>query len=108
MNLKEILDLKYPTETAAGLIRCNSKDMTEWTIGTWDVDFSKPDQKDLDQWNIEFEPEYIKQQNRKDNAPLYAALEDIDSKSIRALRSNDTERLKQLEVEAQTIRGQLK
>lgn len=34
-------------------------------------------------------------------------LNELDSKSIRALRANETERLQEIEKEAETLRGQL-
>jgi hypothetical protein len=60
MNLKEkeVIELKYPEETSQGLIRFNSRDMIEWTIGTWDVDFPQPSQEELDQLKIDMEPAY--------------------------------------------------
>lgn len=42
------------------------------------------------------------------NNAIIAQLKEIDSKSIRALRTNDTERLNALEAQAASLRAQLR
>jgi hypothetical protein len=49
----------------------------------------------------------VYESNKVTNAPIYSALDAIDTKSIRALRSGDTARLSQLENEAVALRAQL-
>lgn len=50
---------------------------------------------------------YTVQQNAITNAPIIAQLKEIDNKSIRALRTNDTNRLTELETQAAQLRSQL-
>ena len=45
--------------------------------------------------------------NKKFNEEIYKKLEDIDIKSIRALRTDDKDRLIQLEEEAKVLRAQI-
>lgn len=45
--------------------------------------------------------------NKAMNQPIYDQLIEIDNKSIRALRTNDVERLTALEAEAEALRLQL-
>lgn len=77
MNLKEILELKYPEETAAGLIRCNSKDSTTFIISTWDVPFNQPTQQELDLWGIEFDLEYRQKQVQKTRSVEYPPINEL-------------------------------
>lgn len=62
MNLKEILELKYPEECENGLIRCNSRDCIEYTIGTWNVEYPQPSDADIAAWEQEFELAYRQKQ----------------------------------------------
>jgi hypothetical protein len=76
MNLKEILDLKYPLETSSGLIRCNNRTGLDdgWEIGTWNVPFPQPTQQELAQWAIELIPikyEIDQRQNRREEYPAF-------------------------------------
>ncbi len=41
------------------------------------------------------------------NAPIFRQLDELDRKSIRALRAGDTQRLAELEAKAGTLRSQL-
>lgn len=110
MNLKEILELKYPEECAKGYIRCNSKDMVEWTIGTWEIEDPIPSNQELEQWESEYESDFItkekQKQFRETNKDTLEALAAIDVKSIRALRENDQVRLAELNSQAIQLRKQ--
>ena len=48
-----------------------------------------------------------KQDKDDRNAPIYAALDELDRKSIRPAREGDTARLAALEVQAAALRSQL-
>jgi len=41
------------------------------------------------------------------NNPIYQQLEELDKKSIRALRTNDTQRMAEIEAEATILRSKL-
>lgn len=82
MNIKdkETIELKYPAETAAGLIRFNSHDMIEWEIGTWNVDFPQPTQEEIDKWAVELVPVQYKLDQRQKRREEYPAFGDqLDS-----------------------------
>ena len=63
--------------------------------------------------NFEFAdtPEYIAEQKQKENAiikqDILKQLDQLDAKSIRALREGNTERIAQYEAQAQKLREQL-
>jgi len=50
----------------------------------------------------------VKKENDEFNAPIYAKLDEIDKKSIRAIRAGDTQYIQQYEEEAVTERAKLK
>jgi len=54
-----------------------------------------------------FAPESLLAMNRIANQPIYDQLDQIDLKSIRALRANDAQRLNELEQQAAELRAQL-
>ena len=62
---------------------------------------------DEDVSRYSFAPESVFEINHIANKPIYDALEDIDLRSIRALRANDTQRLNELEQQAAALRAQL-
>lgn len=66
------------------------------------TEIPKPTKKQLDAV-VGYSDEYLKQINSE----VYKKLDEIDFKSIRALRTNDTERLQQLEQEAVALRAQI-
>lgn len=69
--------------------------------------FPKPTQSDLEQWQLEYTDAYQFMQNRLINKPIYDQLDQIDLKSIRALREGNIQRIADLESEAATLRAQL-
>lgn len=106
MNIIDILQLKFPD---ASLIKdiIVQDDGQGLYIAQWNLDSSAPTDEELSAWAIELEQDYIHAQNKITNQPIYDALELIDLKSIRAIRSNDVERLASLETEAIALRAQL-
>ncbi len=109
MNLAELIQLKYPEATIGVNQDILIEDIGEGAfISQWNLaGIACPNAEDLLAWETEFAQAYIYQQNKLTNKPLYDALEAIDLKSIRALRSNDTGRLAELETEAVALRSQL-
>lgn len=67
----------------------------------------KPTETDIAQWKIDLQPQYEFAQNKLSNKTIYDQLDDIDLKSIRALRTNNTVRLEELEQEAVILRNKL-
>lgn len=106
MKLSEMLYLKYPKEMDAMQVVVEDAGEGQY-IKEWNIDAPKPDQATLDQWAIELEQEYIFKQNREANESIYLQLDAIDLKSIRALRTNDAQRLEGLEQEAIVLRSTL-
>lgn len=66
------------------------------------AEIKKPTKKQLDAV-VGYSDEYLKQEN----SDIYRKLDEIDMKSIRALRTGDTSRLESLEQEAIALRAQL-
>lgn len=66
------------------------------------TEIKKPTKRQLDAI-VGYSEEYLKQAN----AEIYKKLDEIDTKSIRALRTGDTNRLESLEQEAVALREQL-
>lgn len=106
MNINEIIELKYRDELACDKIILQD-DGNGVYIAKWDLEEPKPTQVDLDQWSIDLAPQYQFKQNKIANQSIYDQLDIIDSKSIRALRTNDTLRLTELETQAAALRAQL-
>ncbi len=103
MDLADILELKFPG--SRGIIL--QDDGNGPYIKEWNLEISKPIQSEIDQWTIELSQQYELLQNKLKNQVIYDQLGVIDLKSIRALRSNDIERLTLLEQEAIILRDQL-
>jgi len=61
----------------------------------------------LNQWAIDVASLHTAQQKAITNAPIYEQLDSIDLKSIRAIRTNDTARIAQLESQAVALRAKL-
>jgi len=107
MNIVDVLNLKFPNSLKNGLIVLQDDGQGPY-IKLWNVEgISKPTQQQLSQWAIDLEQDYTFSQNRMTNQPIYDKLDDLDIKSIRALRTNDTIRLAALEQEAVALRSQL-
>lgn len=78
-------------------------------IIVWELNESQPTVEELAM--LQTDPTilsaYTLEQNIITNAPIIAQLDALDAKSIRALRTNDTVRLADLEAQAVTLRAQL-
>ncbi len=55
MNLKELMDLKYPIESEAGIIKMGNRG-DGWFIAEWHLDIPQPTEEEIRSW----EPELIK------------------------------------------------
>lgn len=112
MNIAEILILKFPSADFQKNIIIQD-DGTGPYIKEWNhPSIPVPTDSELAQWKTELQSEYDKQEQdrifKENNADILAQLEQIDAKSIRALREGNTNRLAELEQQAQTLRGQFK
>ena len=110
MNLPELLKLKYPNANfMTDIILADYGLGNGPEIRQWNLTYPEPTSQDLIDWQNDpvIIAAYAAEQNAITNAPIIAQLEDIDAKSIRALRTNDTVRLTELENQAITLRAQL-
>lgn len=109
MDLYSLIQIKFPdinwlsNECKIGIE--NEKQY----IAHWGRAEPQPSEQDLLDWAQEQEviTAYTKQRNSDLNAPILKQLDELDNKSIRALRSNDTVRLQELEAQAVALRAQL-
>lgn len=99
MDLATLMQLRFPNARTPQDYQVGDDGITEWNMAE-----PKPSQSTLDAWAVELAAEYAKQQV---NPGIYAQLDKIDLKSIRALRSNDIVRLAELEAQAAKLRGKL-
>lgn len=80
-------------------------------IERWNREEPKPTQKDLDKWAIDFADEYTQEKAKEEfkqrNEDVLKQLDEVDFKSIRAIREADQERIDELEAEAVALRAQL-
>ena len=106
MYIVDIVQLKFPGASLQKDVIIQDDGQGAY-IKEWNLGSPKPTDEDLAAWAIEVEPEYNARQARIANEPIYKQLEELDLKSIRALRTNDTERLAALEAQAQALRDQL-
>lgn len=110
MNIVDVLEIKFPgIDLEKDLTLHEHDDGKGIVIGQWNRAEPKPSKATLNNWleDQDVIDKYNKRQNKYLNAPLIKELEKIDAKSIRALRTNDTAKLANLEAEAIAIRTQL-
>lgn len=111
MNIFDILILKYPG--IQGITYKHTMDDGSVWHDPYDgliwenKDIPKPTKKNIKDWGIEFESAYNNKKLYEINRAIYEKLNEIDLKSIRALRTGDTARLESLEQEAVALRAQL-
>lgn len=109
MNIGDALRIKYPEADPIFNIQTIVDDgeikLAVWNMGS----IPRPTEEELEE--LMNDPaiiaEYKKQQFNGINRKLLEELDAIDLKSIRALRTGDTQRLAELETEAAKIRTQL-
>lgn len=105
--LAEVLKIKFP-EIDLNPVSGNAclKDHGDGPIvDKWELpQYPKPTPEELKEWNRELDP--LIQRDRKVR-DIQARLVEIDMKSIRALRANDSARLAELEQQATKLRAQL-
>ena len=108
MNLPEILALKYPgIDFMRDVQLQDHSDGKGPIIGVWNLPEPKPTKEQLAQWAVELQPAYELAQAKLANIPLYKELDNIDLKSIRALRAGDKAQLDKLEAQAIALRAKL-
>ncbi len=107
MDLYYILQQKVPNfnPLTDAIIECDGSG-GQW-IGHWYRDDLEPTSDIIQSWSSELAQEYLSYRKNLLNQPIIKQLEDLDNKSIRALRANDADKLAELEAEAATLRAQL-
>lgn len=107
IELQDILRLKFPTASLSRdiIIQDDGQGayISRWSLGGVSV----PSADDLQKWEQEVSTLYQQEQFDLVNKDILLQLEEIDKKSTRALRANDTNRLQGLEGEAKLLRKQL-
>lgn len=106
MNIAKIIKLKYPDANLQKDVIIQDDGQGQY-IKEWNLDTPKPTEKDLLNWETEVTDKIVFEENKIVNAEIYKQLDQIDLKSIRALRNNETDRLQALELEAVNLRAQL-
>jgi hypothetical protein len=113
MTLYDLLNLKYPEAFKEFPHKVLLQDDGEGVyIREWNLEgVAQPSKEELLVLETELAPAYLEQQKllkfKTVNEEVLKKLDEIDIKSIRALRTNDAARLSSLEVEAATLRAQL-
>jgi hypothetical protein len=106
MTLFDIINLKFPGTDFTTQVILENRGGEDF-IKYWGLETPFPSANDLSQWETEVSQQYIFHNNKIKNQAIYKQLEDLDFKSIRALRSKDTELLNDLEQQAAVLRQQL-
>lgn len=107
IELQDVLRLKFPLADMSKDIVLQD-DGEGVYIARWSLeDIPMPSADDLQKWEQEVSTLYQQEQFGIVNREILLQLEEIDKKSIRALRSGDAVRLQQLENEAELLRQQL-
>ena len=103
MDLATLMQLRFPGARTPQDYQVGD-DGTGQRITEWNMNEPEPSQETIVVWKMERAAEYTKQQVNPD---IYAQLDKIDLQSIRALRTNDTVKLAELEARAVKLRGKL-
>ena len=107
MNLAVVLKLKFPSIDFVADVRLQD-DGDGVYIADWCLEgVEKPTDEILASWDNEVQSSYEAAQRTRLNKHIYEQLDALDVKSIRALRTNDTQRLAQIEQQAAALRKQL-
>lgn len=108
MNIVELLLLKYPDIDFLKDVILRDEGEGVY-IAEWNLEDPQPSLEELQEWKQD--PVVVKQyeyeNNKQINKEIYDKLDEIDKKSIRALRTNDTNRITALESQAVDLRKQL-
>lgn len=108
MNIAEILSLKYPDAdfTKDIILEDHGEGIV---LAHWQLSDPQPTLEEITSWGTD--PELIAKHNKvlnlPVNSPIYEKLKEIDGQSIRALRTNDIDKLTELEQKAVLLREQL-
>lgn len=112
MNLYDVLSLKYPEADMINQIQVGDKQGNgELEIVLWNLPgVPLPTLAEIAALfnDEEIQAKYVAKINAEVNGPILVQLAELDAKSIRALRTNDTERLAALEAEAAGLRSLLR
>lgn len=108
MNIVDIISLKFPNEFNQHLIQIGDHGLGKGPeIVVW-PDFLPPyTHENLMLWEIEINSQWKEHQFQTVNSIVLQQLEDLDLKSIRALRANDLNKLDELEKQAVKLRQQI-
>lgn len=113
MNIMQMLLIKFPALQGVSYW-LTQYDGTPWNDAydglVWEnKDIPMPTKDEINQWMIDATilQQYTFSQNAITNKPVYTQLDEIDTKSIRPLRENDTARLATLASQAAALRAQL-
>lgn len=107
MHITDVLKFKFPNIDFVREVRLQDDGEGVYIAG-WFVDgVEKPTDETLALWANEVQPSYEAEQRVALNKHIYEQLDVLDVKSIRALRTNDTQRLAQIEQQAAALRKQL-
>ncbi len=113
ISLPELLLLKYPEinlmPITGNVSLQDCGDGKGAIVGHWGLDTPQPTEKELEEYRQDpsLLAAYEAKNNIVANQDLLKQLEDIDARSIRPLRENNTVKLQELILEAQDIRSQL-
>jgi len=108
ITLADVLWIKFQDELKNGQIKLQDDGDGPY-IKKWEAEAKQPTDKEIQDFMVDavVQQQYVSNQNKALNTDLYNQLQDIDFKSIRALRINDTEKLAAFEQQAVEIRAQL-
>lgn len=106
MEIQDILRLKFPDADFKKDVIIQD-DGNGAYIKRWNLLAPQPTQENLNDWEEEVSTLYQQEQFNAVNKEVLLQLEEIDKKSIRALRVNDSPRLEELEAQAVLLRQQL-
>lgn len=109
MNIYDVLKIKYPeADFRKGIIIFDDGQgpyIKEWNL----PDLIQPSMQEIEDWKTD--PLVLEAFNKKANdllnAPIYAELDALDLKSIRAIRGGDSIYIASLEGQAQALRDKL-
>lgn len=107
INLADIIQLKFPEVDLRFQVQVFDDGSGPY-IKKWDESLGPfPTDEVLAQWEQDVLSDYNAKQFKIINRSVLDQLEAIDIKTIRALRTNDQDRINQLEQEAAQLRAQL-
>jgi hypothetical protein len=112
MNIIDLIKIKFPTAILGinGNVSFQDHGDGNVVLGEWNViDIARPTKEEIESWmkDSEVQEKDVLIKNEIANQSIYKELDEIDFKSIRALREEDIQRLAVLEEQAVSLRAQL-